>query len=168
MQLRFVVVRLGQSQQDHGELLPGDLSLGIVAHTLQNGLLELVQVLGVVILQRVKRQTTNYRNTSPGERKDLLFTFLTNSSKSFKKPRSSSFSMVPLLSWWSQGESQWTLNWLRDLWGTYSIVKREHFLDVVLGQLGGALVGNGASRMEGESELLPEIDTWRWRRRRYG
>ena len=59
MQLRFVVVRLGQSQQDHGELLPRDLSLGIVAHTLQNGLLELVQVLRVVILQRAKRQTTN-------------------------------------------------------------------------------------------------------------
>lgn len=51
MQLRFVVVRFGQSQQDHGQLLPGDFSLCIVAHTLKNGLLELVQVLRVVILQ---------------------------------------------------------------------------------------------------------------------
>lgn len=49
--LLFVGGHFGQRQEDHGELLPRDLAVLIVAHALKNRLLEILEILSVVILR---------------------------------------------------------------------------------------------------------------------
>lgn len=86
-----------QSQQYHGELLARDLAMLVVSHATHNCLLEGGQILCIVVIlgdHAIVSVCVIYNCVCFV----CLPTFLTSSSRSLRKPFSSSFSMVPLLS----------------------------------------------------------------------
>ena len=53
--MKLLLLVIGQGHEDHRELLLGDLALGLVAHSLQDGLLKVDEVLCVVVLGNRRR-----------------------------------------------------------------------------------------------------------------
>lgn len=88
--LLFLIV-FRNRQQDHRQFFFVDLTVLIVVHAPKDRLLEVPQILSVVIL------TTKLISLYV-LRKGSKLTFFTSSSRSFRNPLSSSFSIVPLLS----------------------------------------------------------------------
>lgn len=85
----------GQSQQYHGELLAWDLAMLVVSNATHNCLLECGQILCIIVIL----EDHSFVNVCVIYNCLLSVpTFLTSSSRSLRKPFSSSFSIVPLLS----------------------------------------------------------------------
>ena len=49
----FILIRLGEGEQDHGELLLGDLAVSVEVASLHDRLLKVLEVIRVVVLENV-------------------------------------------------------------------------------------------------------------------